>query len=204
MACPYRQPEFGPWNSVYVRFSCWSDKNVWQNVFEVLREDADYEEVYLDSTIVRAHQHASGAAKKKRKPSSWLFSEWINDQNPRLRRRLWQLARFIITAGQINDITQAEALIETIEPYADLVDKAYDAAALLKCIGDKKAKAVIPSTAVRKAQREDDRSQYRNRNVIERFFAKLKQFRRVGTRYEKLLNRVALVVALTATVLWLR
>jgi transposase len=57
--------EFGPWNSVYVRFARWSDKDVWQNVFAVLREDADFEEVFLDSTIVRAHQHAAGAAKKK-------------------------------------------------------------------------------------------------------------------------------------------
>jgi putative transposase len=64
---PWRDlPEqFGHWNSVYVRFARWSDKNVWQNIFQVLREDADFEEVYLDSTIVRAHQHASGAAKKK-------------------------------------------------------------------------------------------------------------------------------------------
>jgi transposase len=64
---PWRDlPEqFGPWNSVYVRFGRWSDKNVWQNIFQVLREDADFEEVYLDSTIVRAHQHAAGAAKKK-------------------------------------------------------------------------------------------------------------------------------------------
>jgi transposase len=57
--------EFGPWNSVYMRFARWSDKNVWQKIFAVLREDADFEEVYLDSTIVRAHQHAAGAAKKK-------------------------------------------------------------------------------------------------------------------------------------------
>ena len=57
--------EFGPWNSVYVRFARWSDKQVWENVFAVLREDADFEEVFLDSTVVRAHQHAAGAAKKK-------------------------------------------------------------------------------------------------------------------------------------------
>lgn len=57
--------EFGAWNSVYVRFARWSDKDVWQKIFQVLREDADFEEVYLDSTIVRAHQHAAGAAKKK-------------------------------------------------------------------------------------------------------------------------------------------
>lgn len=57
--------EFGPWNTAYVRFARWSDKNVWQNIFAVLREDADFEEVYLDSTVVRAHQHAAGAAKKK-------------------------------------------------------------------------------------------------------------------------------------------
>ena len=57
--------EFGPWNSVYVRFARWSDKKVWSKLFAVLREDADFEEVFLDSTVVRAHQHAAGAAKKK-------------------------------------------------------------------------------------------------------------------------------------------
>ena len=65
--CPWRDlpVEFGAWNSIYVRFARWSDKQVWQKVFSVLREDADFEEVFLDSTIVRAHQHAAGAAKKK-------------------------------------------------------------------------------------------------------------------------------------------
>lgn len=57
--------EFGPWNSPFRRFSRWSDKAVWQTIFATLAQDADFEEVFLDSTIVRAHQHAAGAPKKR-------------------------------------------------------------------------------------------------------------------------------------------
>ena len=60
---PWRDlPEvFGEWNSVFRRFSRWSQKRVWQRVFEALSDDPDFEYLIIDSTIVRAHQHASGA-----------------------------------------------------------------------------------------------------------------------------------------------
>ena len=62
---PWRDlPEaFGEWNSVFRRFSRWSHKGVWQRIFEAMSDDADFEYLIIDSTIVRAHQHAAGAKK---------------------------------------------------------------------------------------------------------------------------------------------
>ena len=62
---PWRDlPEaFGEWNSVFRRFSRWSHKEVWQRIFEAMSDDPDFEYLIIDSTIVRAHQHAAGAKK---------------------------------------------------------------------------------------------------------------------------------------------
>lgn len=71
---PWRDlPErFGDWNNVWKRFDRWAKKGVWQRVFEAL-QDPDLEWLILDSTVVRAHQHAAGAEKKRamRRPTHW-------------------------------------------------------------------------------------------------------------------------------------
>ena len=53
--------EFGPWYTVYTRFWRWSRKGVWESLFKALADDPDFEYLIIDSTIVRAHQHAAGA-----------------------------------------------------------------------------------------------------------------------------------------------
>lgn len=59
---PWRDlpPLFGNWNSTFRRFSRWSEGGVWENLFNTLADDPDFEYVIVDSTIVRAHQHATG------------------------------------------------------------------------------------------------------------------------------------------------
>ncbi len=117
---------------------------------------------------------------------------------------LGQAFRFILTGGECHDVTQAEALINEIYPAAVLADKAYDADRLIFNIAEKNAKAVIPPKANRKAQRHYDNQQYRNRNVIERFFARVKQFRRIATRYDKLASRFKSFFSVVASIEWLK
>lgn len=63
---PWRDldPALGNWHATYTRFSRWSKKGVWARLIEAVRDDVDLEALFIDSTVVRAHQHAAGAKKK--------------------------------------------------------------------------------------------------------------------------------------------
>jgi len=91
----------------------------------------------------------------------------------------------LLTAAQESDIAQAEALLADHEPEAVLADKGYDEKASVEEIESRGAEAVIPTQKDRKEPRVIDRHLDRERNVCERFWSKVKQCRRVATRYEK-------------------
>jgi transposase len=112
--------------------------------------------------------------------------------------------RFILTAGQAGDAPQAMPLVEGLEADVVMADAAYDSDALRGEIAAKHAKAVIPNNPSRARKYPLDKALYAERHLIECCFSKLKQFRRVATRYEKTARNYLAVVALAATVLWLR
>jgi len=98
----------------------------------------------------------------------------------------------------------AHDLIDGIDAEATIADKGYDADHLADRITENGAQVVIPPKRNRKVQRPYDAELYKERNRIERFFSKLKQFRRVATRYDKLLANFMGFVKLAAIAIWLR
>jgi transposase len=113
--------------------------------------------------------------------------------------------RFILTAGQRNDITQAEALIIDLDFSRLIADKACDADHFIKLlIEEYEAEAVIPSRAKRKVPRDYDKHIYKERHLVECFINKIKWYRRIFSRFEKLADRYLSFLSFVGALIWLR
>jgi transposase len=111
----------------------------------------------------------------------------------------------LLSPGNINDITMAEALIRAAGPFRRLLaDKGYDANHFRRLLAERGAEAVIPSTASRRVPIPYDAVAYKDRNRVERMWCRLKDFRRVATRYDKLArNYLSGVFIAAACAYWL-
>ena len=109
----------------------------------------------------------------------------------------------MLTPGQDHDLTCAEPLLENADPRALIGDKAYDADPLLDTLAQREISAVIPPRANRKVQRECDYALYCERNLVERFFNKIKHFRAIATRYDKLARNFLAGIQLASAIILL-
>ena len=108
-----------------------------------------------------------------------------------------------MTAGQASEYGQANALIEGYTADYVLADRGYDSDDFVQTITSTGAEAVIPPRRNRKEAREYDRELYKERNLVERLFQKMKQFRRVATRYERLGRNYLAMLHMAACTIWL-
>ncbi len=110
----------------------------------------------------------------------------------------------MLTAGQKGDAPQAATLIEGLPAEIVMADTAYDADHFRQAIADKGALAVIPNNPSRAQKYPLDKHIYAQRHLVECCFSKLKQFRRVATRFEKTARNYLAVITPAAIILWLR
>lgn len=111
--------------------------------------------------------------------------------------------RIILSAGQVADIEHAPALIKDQPAEFIVTDKGHDSDAFVTAIAERGCQAVVPPRSNRLNPRKFDRHIYKNRNLIERIFARIKQFRLIATRYDKLAQSFLSFVHLVCTIVWL-
>jgi transposase len=206
--CPWRDlPErFGHWNSVWRRFRRWAGAGVWGRVLEHVR-DPDVSTLVLDSTVVRAHPHAAGALKKNGPQALGRSRGGFGTKAHASVSGRGHPAVLKLTPGQAGDAPHAADLLAGAtrgRVKAVIADRGYDSAALARRVRRVRARVVIPSQRSRKARRRYSKALYKGRNVVERFWNKLKQWRRVATRYDKLDVCYLGLIHLAATLVVLR
>ena len=112
--------------------------------------------------------------------------------------------RFILTAGQCHDGPQAKGLIEGYAAQVLLADKGYDDAKLIEAVEAQGMQAVIPPRSNRKEQRAYDKHLYKERHLVECFINKIKHYRRVFSRFEKLSKNYLGFLSFVSALIWLR
>jgi transposase len=198
---------FGRWTSVYDRFRAWTKNGLWKAIWLGLSAaHRDDESLMIDSTAMRVHAHganpAGGQAAQAMARSRSSLSTKIHLACDALGYPLG----FILTGANVSDFDQAKPLItKYLQPAAfAIMDKGYDSDAIRAHVHQLGGVAVIAPKANRTIKPPFDEHLYRERHRIENLFARLKSFRRIATRYEKLHSTFAAMVSLACILVWLK
>ena len=195
---------FGKWNTIFRKFNDWSAKGKWLKVFQALVQDPDMEWVFMDGSYAKAHQHSSGAATPDQ--------EGIGKSRAGLTCKIHMAVDamglpldFEITGGEVHDATAAPTLLEKLPKAESVVaDKGYDSQKIRDKIAEKGSLPVIPRRkGSRQGNKDMDWGLYKYRHLVENAFARVKHFRAVATRYDKLKRNYVSVIAMACCLMWL-
>jgi len=142
----------------------------------------------IDSTVTRAHPCAAGAPKKNGGQAEQALGRSVGGFSTKIHAAVDALGnplRLLLTGGQRGDATQAIPLLEGFDFSGVMADRGYDANDILDFIAQNDAEAVIPAKKNRIVQREIDWHTYKDRHLVECFMNKIKQYRRIFSRFEK-------------------
>ncbi|HEY5716010.1 MAG TPA: IS5 family transposase [Psychromonas sp.] len=196
--------EFGSWSAIFRRFNLWSKKGVLSHLFNELAKDSDFDWVFIDGSIIRAHQHSTGAATadsecigKSRGGNSTKIHLAVDSNGLPIY--------FELSEGQRNDITHAQSLVEhTNQAKTVIADKGYDSDLFRKFIESEGMESVIPKRQYNGEKQKDvDWCLYKYRHLVENAFGRIKHFRSISTRYDKLARNYASMVSLAFMMMWL-
>ncbi len=200
--CP---AEYGPATTVYNRWDRWSRRGIWTRILAALTEEGWIAETgQIDSSYIKAHRSAV-AQKGARANAIGISRGGRTTKIHALVDVLGRPLRLILTPGNTSDVKGADLLIgETIDMKRVIADRGYDANRIRTTLREQGTIPVIPGRRNRKRPIQYDERRYKDRWRVEAMFCRLKDFRRIATRYDKLARNFLSAVSLAAAVaLWL-
>src|SRR3954451_14095403 len=185
---------FGRWHTVYTRMNRWSKNGVLDRVFEKLQREQivriKIEAFALDSTSVKVHPDGTGALKKNGPQAIGKSRGGWNTKIHLVAADARTVITFALSPGNAHDAPEGRALLEELGPMPEglplLMDRAYEGDETRQRVLDLGMIPVVPPKSNRLHPWEYDRALYKKRNEIERLFRRLKGFRRIFSRFEKL------------------
>ena len=198
---------FGNWKSVYSSFRRWINNGRWQALLVGLSaQHRDDEYLMIDSTSARVHQHAAGPVGGQLAHAMGRSKASLSTKIHLACDALGYPLGFILTGANVSDFDQAKPLLKRyLKPGTlAIMDKGYDSDAIRAYVNQLGGTAVIALHPSRSYKPPFDEHLYRERHRIENLFAKLKHFRRIATRYEKLHLTFAAMLSLSCILIWLQ
>ena len=177
---------YGNWNSIYHKFRLWCRLGLFERLLKIINAGTkDTTLLELDSTFCKVHQSACSALKDEAIGAS---RGGKNTKVHVLINERMQLLNMILTGGQVHDSEAAVALLKGIKLKGKkiLADKAYSSEQIRFFIAEHEAIACIPDKANFRIKHAFDSELYKQRNIVERFFQRIKNYRHIATRYDKL------------------
>ncbi|WP_144440009.1 IS5 family transposase [Methylobacterium sp. AMS5] len=192
---------YGPRKTLYNRFVRWAAKGVWTDLFETLaKAGGPPSQVLIDSSAVKAHRCASGG-KGGHNQAIGRSRGGRTTKIHALTDRFCRPLAFLLTGGQVADCKAGALLLERSPRCRILLaDKGYDSDAIRRQIEATGAAPNIPPKSNRRWKPCFSPVLYKGRNAIERMFGRIKDFRRVATRYDRLATNYLAAVSIAATV----
>jgi transposase len=219
---------YGPAGTVSSRFYRWRASGVWDQILSALQAEADargevdWDLHLVDATIIRAHQHAAGARRDGSAGGVAQAREALGRSQGGFSTKLHLRAEgngrpitAVLTGGERHEQIALEALLDQgairrsgrgrprLRPRRVAGDKGYSSPTARGRLRRRRIRPVIPSKSNQRRQPHFDSAAYRRRNLVERLINRLKQFRRIATRYEKRAANYLAMVHIGMLLLWL-
>jgi transposase len=195
---------YGPWNSVYTRWRRWCALGLWQEILRLLSRRAEGRVRFIDGSHVKCHQFATNPAGGQNAQAIGRTKGGLNTKICALVEGRGRLMAAAMAPGQTYEVEASAPLLETLRRVLLVGDKGFDSDALRCQMLAQGCLASIPPRSGRRAPAWFHRGLYRQRHQIENFFQRIKIYKRISTRYEKLALTFLNFILLAGIFDWLK